>query len=137
MRYYLAITLLVDEPIQLTVFSDAASRDADRSMIFENQVFTFDVNAHMLDYFKPEHIGTHLAVNVTITLPQLVVYKLCASFCEPFEVENSETIFINDNDAVVIDAYNQPRSTLEFDECDIHGFVQNYIKKVRIERINY
>lgn len=137
MRYYLTITLLVDEPIQFTVFSDAARRDAERSMIFENQVFTFDVNSSMLDYFKPEHIGTHLAVNVTITLPQLVVYKLCASFCEPFEVENGETIFLNDTDAVVIDVYNQPRSTLEFDECDIHGFVQNYIKKVRIERINY
>ena len=137
MHYYLMITLLVDEPIQFTVFSDTARRDNDHSMIFENQVFTFDVNAHMLDYFKPEHIGTHLAVNVTITLPQLVVYKLCASFCEPLEVENGETIFINDNDAVVIDVYNQPRSTLEFDECDIHGFVQNYIKKVRIERVNY
>lgn len=137
MRYYLTITLLVDEPIQFTVFSDAARRDVERSLIFENQVFTFDVNSHMLDYFKPEHIGTHLAVNVTITLPQLVVYKLCSSFCEPFEVENGENIFINDNDAVVIDVYNQPRFTLEFDECDIHGFVQNYIKKVRIERVNY
>ena len=137
MRYYLKLTLLVDEPIQFTVFSDYGRRDAERSLIFENQVFTFDVNAHMLDYFKPEHIGTHLAVNVTITLPLLVVYKLCASFCEPFEVVNGETIFINDTDAVVIDAYNQPRSTLEFDECDIHCFVQNYIKTVRIERVNY
>ena len=71
MRYYLKITLLVDEPIQFTVFSDAARRDAERSLIFENQVFTFDVNSHMLDYFKPEHIGTHLGINVTITLPQL------------------------------------------------------------------
>ena len=119
------------------MFSDAARRDNDHSLIFENQVFTFDVNAHMLDYFKPEHIGTHLAVNVTITLPRLVVYKLYTSFCEPFEVVNGETIFFNNNDAVVIDAHNQPRSTLEFDECDVHGFVQNYIKKVRIERVNY
>lgn len=136
MRYYLKITLLVDEPIQFTVFSDAARRDAERSLIFENQVFTFDVNAHMLDYFKPEHIGTHLAVNVTITLPQLVVYKLCASFCEPFEVENGETILIEYSDAVVLDARG-PRSTLEFDECDVPGFVQNYIKYVRIECVNY
>lgn len=136
MRYYLTITLLVDEPIQLTVFSDAARRDENDSLIFENQVFTFDVNAHMLDYFKPEHIGTHLAVNVIITLPRLVAYKLCASFCEPFEVVNGETIFLNDNDAVVLDAYG-PRSTLEFDECDVPSFVQNYIKNVRIERVNY
>lgn len=57
-------------------------------------------------------------------------------FCEPFEVVNGETIFITCNDAVVLDAYG-PRSTLEFDECDVLGFVQNYIKNVRIERVNY
>ena len=76
MHYYLKITLLVDEPIQLTVFSDYGRRDTERSLIFENQMFTFDVNSHMLDYFKPEHIGTHLGINVTITIPQLKTYKL-------------------------------------------------------------
>lgn len=136
MRYYLKITLLVDEPIQFTVFSDAARRDAERSLIFENQVFTFDVNSHMLDYFKPEHIGTHLGIAVDVVLPRLKAYKLFSSFCEPFEVVNGETIFITCNDAVVLDAYG-PRSTLEFDECDVLGFVQNYIKNVRIERVNY
>ena len=136
MRYYLKITLLVDEPIQFTVFSDYGRRDTEHSLIFENQAFFIDVNERMLDYFKPEHIGTHLGINVTITLPRLVVYKLCTSFCEPFEVVNGETIFITCNDAVVLDAYG-PRSTLEFDECDVPGFVQNYIKHVRIERVNY
>lgn len=57
-------------------------------------------------------------------------------FCEPFEVVNGETILIEYSDAVVLDAYG-PRSTLEFDECDVPGFVQNYIKNVRIERVNY
>lgn len=136
MRYYLKITLLVDEPIQFTVFSDAARRDTERSLIFENQVFTFDVNSHMLDYFKPEHIGTHLDINVTITIPQLKTYKLFSSDREPFEVVNGETILIEYADAVVLDAHG-PRSTLEFDECDVPGFVQNYIKNVRIERVNY
>lgn len=136
MRYYLKITLLVDEPIQFTVFSDYGRRDTERSLVFENQVFTFDVNSHMLDYFKPEHIGTHLGINVTITIPQLKTYKLFSSDCEPFEVVNGETILIEYSDAVVLDAYG-PRSTLEFDECDVPGFVQNYIKNVRIERVNY
>lgn len=135
-NYYLKITLLVDEPIQFTVFSDAARRDAERSLIFENQMFTFDVNSHMLDYFKPEHIGTHLGINVTITIPRLKAYKLFSSFCEPFEVVNGETILIEYADAVVLDTHG-PRSTLEFDECDVPGFVQNYIKNVRIERVNY
>ena len=136
MRYYLKITLLVDEPIQFTVFSDAARRDAERSLIFENQAFFIDVNEHMLDYFKPEHIGTHLGIAVDVVLPQLKAYKLFSSFCEPFEVVNGETILIEYADAVVLDAYG-PRSTLEFDECDVPGFVQNYIKHVRIERVNY
>lgn len=136
MRYYLKITLLVDEPIQFTVFSDAARRDAERSLIFENQAFFIDVNEHMLDYFKPEHIGTHLGIAVDVVLPQLKAYKLFSSFCEPFEVVNGETILIEYADAVVLDAYG-PRSTLEFDECDVPGFVQNYIKNVRIERVNY
>lgn len=136
MNYYLNITLLVDEPIQFTVFSDAARRDAERSLIFENQMFTFDVNSHMLDYFKPKHIGTHLGINVTITIPQLKTYKLFSSDREPFEVVNGETILIEYADAVVLDAHG-PRSTLEFDECDVPGFVQNYIKNVRIERVNY
>lgn len=136
MRYYLKITLLVDEPIQFTVFSDYGRRDAERSLIFENQMFTFDVNSHMLDYFKPEHIGTHLGIAVDVVLPWLKTYKLFSSVCEPFEVVNSETIFITCNDAVVLDAYG-PRSTLEFDECDVFGFVQNYIKNVCIERVNY
>ena len=136
MRYYLKITLLVDEPIQLTVFSDYGRRDAESSLIFENQMFTFDVNSHMLDYFKPEHIGTHLGVNVTITIPRLNTYKLFSGDCAPFEVVNGETILIEYADAVVLDAYG-PRSTLEFDECDVPGFVQNYIKNVRIERVNY
>lgn len=136
MRYYLKITLLVDEPIQFTVFSDAARRDAERSLIFENQMFTFDVNSHMLDYFKPEHMGTHLGINVTITIPRLKTYKLFSSFCEPFEVVNGETILIECADAVVLDAHG-PRSTLEFDECDVPSFVQNYIKNARIERVNY
>lgn len=136
MNYYLTITLLVDEPIQFTVFSDYGRRDAERSLIFENQVFTFDVNSHMLDYFKPEHIGTHLGINVTITIPPLKTYKLFSSDREPFEVVNGETILIEYADAVVLDAHG-PRSTLEFDECDVPGFVQNYIKNVRIERVNY
>lgn len=136
MRYYLKITLLVDEPIQFTVFSDYGRRDTERSLIFENQVFTFDVNSHMLDYFKPEHIGAHLGINVTITIPQLKTYKLFSSDREPFEVVNGETILIEYADAVVLDAHG-PRSTLEFDECDVPGFVQNYIKNVRIERVNY
>lgn len=136
MHYYLKITLLVDEPIQFTVFSDAAQRDEEHSLIFENQAFFIDVNEHMLDYFKPEHIGTHLGIAVDVVLPQLKAYKLFSSFCEPFEVVNGETIFITYNDAVVLDAYG-PRSTLEFDECDVPGFVQNYIKNVRIERVNY
>lgn len=136
MNYYLNITLLVDEPIQFTVFSDYGRRDTERSLIFENQVFTFDVNSHMLDYFKPEHIGTHLGINVTITIPQLKTYKLFSSDREPFEVVNGETILIEYSDAVVLDAYGL-RSTLEFDECDVLGFVQNYIKNVRIERVNY
>lgn len=136
MRYYLKITLLVDEPIQFTVFSDYGRRDAARSLIFENQMFTFDVNSHMLDYFKPEHIGTHLGIAVDVVLLRLKAYKLFSSFCEPFEVVNGETIFITCNDAVVLDARG-PSSTLEFDECDVPGFVQNYIKNVRIERVNY
>lgn len=136
MNYYLNITLLVDEPIQFTVFSDYGRRDTERSLIFENQAFTFDVNSHMLDYFKPEHIGTHLGIDVTITIPQLKTYKLFSSDREPFEVVNGETILIEYADAVVLDAHG-PRSTLEFDECDVPGFVQNYIKNVRIERVNY
>ena len=136
MNYYLTIMLLVDEPIQFTVFSDAARRDAERSLIFENQMFTFDVNSHMLDYFKPEHIGTHLGINVTITIPRLKTYKLFSSDREPFEVVNGENILIEYADAVVLDAYGL-RSTLEFDECNVPGFVQNYIKNVRIERVNY
>ena len=136
MNYYLKITLLVDEPIQFTVFSDYGRRDTERSLIFENQMFTFDVNEHMLDYFKPEHIGTHLGIAVDVVLPWLKACKLFSSFCEPFEVVNGETIFITYNDAVVLDAYG-PRSTLEFDECDVPSFVQNYIKNVRIERVNY
>lgn len=135
-NYYLKITLLVDEPIQFTVFSDAAQRDEEHSLIFENQAFFVDVNSRMLDYFKPEHIGTHLGINVTITIPQLKTYKLFSSDCEPFEVVNGETILIEYSDAVVLDAYG-PRSTLEFDECDVPSFVQNYIKNVRIERVNY
>lgn len=135
-NYYLKITLLVDEPIQFTVFSDAAQRDEEHSLIFENQAFFIDVNEHMLDYFKPEHIGTHLGINVTITIPRLKTYKLFSSDREPFEVVNGETILIEYADAVVLDAYG-PRSTLEFDECDVPGFVQNYIKNVRIERVNY
>lgn len=135
-NYYLKITLLVDEPIQFTVFSDAAQRDAERSLIFENQMFTFDVNSHMLDYFKPERMGTHLGINVTLTIPRLKTYKLLSSDCEPFEVVNGETILIEYSDAVVLDTHG-PRSTLEFDECDVPGFVQNYIKNVRIERVNY
>lgn len=136
MRYYLKITLLVDEPIQFTVFSDYGRRDAERSLIFENQAFFIDVNEHMLDYFKPEHIGTHLGIAVDVVLPWLKACKLFSSFCEPFEVVNGETILIEYADAVVLDAYG-PRSTLEFDECDVPGFVQNYIKNVRIERVNY
>lgn len=136
MHYYLKITLLVDEPIQFTVFSDAAQRDEEHSLIFENQAFFIDVNEHMLDYFKPEHIGTHLGINVTITIPQLKTYKLFSSDREPFEVVNGETILIEYADAVALDAHG-PRSTLEFDECDVPGFVQNYIKNVRIERVNY
>lgn len=136
MNYYLNITLLVDEPIQFTVFSDYGRRDTERSLIFENQVFTFDVNSHMLDYFKPEHIGTHLGINVTITIPQLKTYKLFSSDREPFEVVNGETILIEYADVVVLDAHGL-RSTLEFDEYDVPGFVQNYIKNVRIERVNY
>lgn len=93
MNYYLKITLLVDEPIQFTVFSDYGRRDTERSLIFENQVFTFDVNSHMLDYFKPEHIGTHLGIAVDVVLPWLKACKLFSSFCEPFEVVNGETIF--------------------------------------------
>lgn len=135
-NYYLKLTLLVDEPIQFTVFSDYARRDAERSLIFENQAFFIDVNEHMLDYFKPEHIGTHLSIAVDVVLPQLKAYKLFSSFCEPFEVVNGETIFITYDDAVVLDAHG-PRSTLEFDECDVPSFVQNYIKNVRIERVNY
>lgn len=136
MRYYLKITLLVDEPIQFTVFSDYGRRDAERSLIFENQMFTFDVNSHMLDYFKPEHIGTHLDINITITISQLKTYKLFSSDCEPFEVVNGETILIEHADAVVLDTYGS-RSTPEFDECDVPGFVQNYIKHARIKRVNY
>ena len=136
MRYYLKITLLVDEPIQFNVFSDKSKRDKEDSLIFENQAFFIDVNERMLDYFKPEHIGTHLGINVTITIPQLKTYKLFSSDCEPFEVVNGETILIEYADAVVLDAYGR-RSTLEFDECDVPGFVQNYIKNVRIERVNY
>ena len=136
MRYYLKITLLVDEPIQFNAFSDESKRDKEDSLIFENQAFFIDVNEHMLDYFKPEHIGTHLGINVTITIPQLKTYKLFSSDCEPFEVVNGETILIKFSDAVVLDAYG-PRSTLEFDECDVPGFVQNYIKNVRIEQVNY
>lgn len=136
MRYYLKITLLVDEPIQFTVFSDYGRRDAERSLIFENQMFTFDVNSHMLDYFKPEHIGTHLGIAVDVVLPWLTTYKLFSSDCEPFEVVNGETILIEYSDAVVLDVRG-PRSTLEFDECDVPDFVQNYIKNVRIERVNY
>lgn len=135
-RYYLTITLLVDEPIQFTVFSDAAQRDEEHSLIFENQAFFIDVNEHMLDYFKPEHIGTHLGIAVDVVLPWLKACKLFSSFCEPFEVVNGETILIEYSDAVVLDAYG-PRSTLEFDECNVPGFVQNYIKNVRIERVNY
>ena len=92
MNYYLNITLLVDEPIQFTVFSDYGRR--------------------------------------------LKTYKLFSGDCEPFEVVNGESILIEYADAVVLDAYG-PRSTLEFDECDVPGFVQNYIKHVRIERVNY
>lgn len=136
MRYYLKITLLVDEPIQFTVFSDAAQRDEEHSLIFENQAFFIDVNEHMLDYFKPEHIGTHLGIAVDVVLPWLKACKLFSSDCEPFEVVNGETILIEYSDAVVLDAYG-PRSTLEFDECNVPGFVQNYIKNVRIERVNY
>ena len=136
MNYYLKITLLVDEPIQFTVFSDTARRDAEHSLIFENQMFTFDVKSSMLDYFKLEHIGTHLGINVTITLPRLKEYKLFSSDCEPFEVVNGETILIEYAEAVVLDTLG-PSSTLEFDECDVPGFVQNYIKNVRIERVNY
>ena len=136
-NYYLKITLLVDEPIQFTVFSDAAQRDEEHSLIFENQAFFIDVNEHMLDYFKPEHIGTHLGIAVDVVLPWLKACKLFLSFCEPFEVVNGETIFITYNDAVVLDHPSRPRSTLEFDECDVPGFVQNYIKNVRIERVNY
>lgn len=135
-NYYLKITLLVDEPIQFTVFSDAAQRDEEHSLIFENQAFFIDVNEHMLDYFKPEHIGTHLGIAVDVVLPWLKACKLFSSDCEPFEVVNGETILIEYSDAVVLDAYG-PRSTLEFDECDVPGFVQNYIKNVRIERVNY
>lgn len=135
-NYYLKITLLVDEPIQFTVFSDYGRRDKEDSLIFENQAFFIDVNEHMLDYFKPEHIGTHLGINVTITIPQLKTYKLFSSDREPFEVVNGETILIEYSDAVVLNVYG-PRSTLEFDECDVLGFVQNYIKNVRIERVNY
>ena len=69
MNYYLKITLLVDEPIQFTVFSDYGRRDTERSLIFENQMFTFDVNSRMLDYFKPEHIGAHLDIAVDVVLP--------------------------------------------------------------------
>lgn len=136
MNYYLKITLLVDEPIQLTVFSDKSKRDKEDSLIFENQAFFIDVNEHMLDYFKLEHIGTHLGINVTITIPRLKTYKLFSSDCAPFEVVNGETILIEYADAVVLDTHG-PRSTLEFDECDVPGFVQNYIKNVRIERVNY
>ena len=136
MRYYLKITLLVDEPIQFNVFSDKSKRDKEDSLIFENQAFFIDVNERMLDYFKPEHIGTHLGIAVDVVLPWLKAYKLFSSFCEPFEVVNGETIFITCNDAVVLDTHG-PRSTLEFDECDVPGFVQNYIKNVRIERVNY
>ena len=135
-NYYLKITLLVDAPIQFTVFSDYGRRDAERSLIFENQAFFIDVNEHMLDYFKPEHIGTHLGIAVDVVLPWLKACKLFSSFCEPFEVVNGETILIEYSDAVVLDAYG-PRSTLEFDECDVPGFVQNYIKHVRVERVNY
>lgn len=135
-NYYLKITLLVDEPIQFTVFSDAAQRDEEHSLIFENQAFFIDVNEHMLDYFKPEHIGTHLGIAVDVVLPWLKACKLFSSDCEPFEVVNGETILIEYSDAVVLDAYG-PRSTLEFDECNVPGFVQNYIKNVRIERVNY
>lgn len=137
MRYYLKITLLVDEPIQFNVFSDKSKRDKEDSLIFENQAFFIDVNERMLDYFKPEHIGTHLGIAVDVVLPWLKAYKLFSSFCEPFEVVNGETIFITYNDAVVLDHPSRPRSTLEFDECDVLGFVQNYIKNVRIERVNY
>lgn len=49
---------------------------------------------------------------------------------------NGETILIEYTDAVVLDAHG-PRSTLEFDECNVPGFVQNYIKNVHIERVNY
>ena len=136
MRYYLKITLLVDEPIQFTVFSDAAQRDKEHSLIFENQAFFIDVNSRTLDYFKPEHIATHLGINVTITIPRLKTYKLFSSDCAPFEVVNGESILIEYADAVVLDTRG-PRSTLEFDECDVPGFVQNYIKNVRIERVNY
>lgn len=136
MHYYLKITLFVDEPIQFTVFSDYGRRDEEHSLIFENQAFFIDVNEHMLDYFKPEHIGTHLGIAVDVVLPWLKACKLFSSDCEPFEVVNGETILIEYSDAVVLDTYG-PRSTLEFDECNVPGFVQNYIKNVRIERVNY
>lgn len=136
MNYYLKITLLVDEPTQFNVFSDESKRDKEDSLIFENRALFIDINEHMLDYFKPEHIGTHLSIAVDVVLPRLKTYKLFSSDCAPFEVVNGETIFITYNDAVVLDAYG-PRSTLEFDECDVPGFVQNYIKNARIERVNY
>ena len=137
MRYYLKITLLVDEPIQFNAFSDKSKRDKEDSLIFENQAFFIDVNERMLDYFKPEHIGTHLGIAVDVVLPWLKACKLFSSFCELFEVVNGETILIEYSDAVVLDHPSRPRSTLEFDECDVPGFVQNYIKNVRIERVNY
>lgn len=95
MNYYLKITLLVDEPIQLTVFSDKSKRDKEDSLIFENQAFFIDVNEHMLDYFKLEHIGTHLGIAVDVVLPRLKAYKLFSSFCKPFEVVNGETILLH------------------------------------------
>ena len=75
MRYYLKITLLVDEPIQFTVFSDYGRRDAECSLIFENQAFFIDVNEHMLDYFKPEHIGTHLGIAVDVAFDDAELYE--------------------------------------------------------------
>lgn len=137
MNYYLKFTLLVDEPISFDVFKNVIEyQDSSHNAIFENEAFTIDVSSHMLDYFTPEHIGAHMIVAVKIILPELIVYKLCASFCEPLELVNGETIFIEYNDVGLLE-FTPPLSKLEFDDCDVRGFVQNYIKNVRLERIDY
>mgnify|MGYP001745847365 FL=1 len=137
-NYYLKFTLLVDEPIEFTVFKNVLEyQDTSHDAIFENEAFTIDVNSHMLDYFTPEHIGAHMIVAVKIILPKEIVYKICASFCEPLELVNGDNIFISYNDVVVLEHPSRPLSKLEFDECDVPGFVQNYIKNVRLERIDY